>query len=296
MKCDPAGFPAGFFVAGVKVCFWRTNCPVAFPRDFQAGWALYSVQPNANFCRGIDDMVDWKKILLSGAFAVASSPALAEVGEWQYEGALYLFAAETDLSVGDLDATLSFSDALDNLDMAGMGAFAASNGQWTFVADLMYFDLGFSEDRDAPIITGVDADVKMTVFNVAGYYRVHETPTSWFDVGAGFRYFDTENEIELETVGPNRPSQSADDSWTDPVIAARANFEFSDKWSMRVVADYGSFIDDRETYQVTLSVGYEFAENWSARFGYRYLNVENDDINDFRLEQSGPILGVMYRF
>nr|WP_282130193.1 outer membrane beta-barrel protein [Roseobacter litoralis] len=54
-------------------------------------------------------------------------------------------------------------------------------------------------------------------------------------------------------------------------------------------------MNDRETYQFTVTFDYEFAENWTARAGYRYLNVDNDD-DDFQLEQTGPVLGVSYRF
>ena len=85
------------------------------------------------------------------------------------------------------------------------------------------------------------------------------------------------------------------DSWTDPVVAARGRFQLSDKWSATLFADYGSFVNDRKTYQGLVVFNYDFAESWSARFGYRYVKVKNDD-EDFRFRQSGPVLGVSYKF
>ncbi|WP_282022447.1 hypothetical protein [Ruegeria faecimaris] len=39
-----------------------------------------------------------------------------------------------------------FGDALENLDFAYMGAFAASNGKWSFLTDYMYTDLSFGNE------------------------------------------------------------------------------------------------------------------------------------------------------
>ena len=62
--------------------------------------------------------------------------AQAQAQEWNYSGSIYLFTAETTTGVGDQSATLSFSDALDNLNMAFMGAFEANNGQWDLLSTI----------------------------------------------------------------------------------------------------------------------------------------------------------------
>ncbi|MDJ0992924.1 MAG: hypothetical protein QNI90_05075 [Dinoroseobacter sp.] len=239
------------------------------------------------------------KFLSAGLPAIvtlaATLPTAVPAEEWEFEGSLYLFAAETTLGKGDLEGTLSFSDALENLDFAAMAAFAASNGQWTFIADVMHFDLSFENDTDGVLFTGLDTDSVTTLFNGLALYRVQETPRYSLDLGGGFRYFKTDTTLALRPgLLPGRSVRN-DDSWTDPVLAAIGRFELSEKWTSTIAADYGSFVSDRETYQLTVSLGYRFAENWTARLGYRYVNVENDE-DDFRFEQSGPLLGVNYRF
>ena len=239
----------------------------------------------------------WKTLTTACAAGILSTPVFAQSSEWQFQGSLYLFAAETDITVGDVEGTLSFSDALDNLDFAGMAAFRATNNQWTFIGDLMYFNLGFENDLSRPVFNRLDTDQKNTIFSGYALYRVYETQTAALDLGGGFRYFNTDTELTLRSDVVANRRLSADDNWTDPILAAQAKFELSDTWGLMLAADYGSFIDDRTTYSVTATLDYAFNENWIGRLGYRYINVEDEDGDvDFRFEQSGPILGVSYRF
>ena len=72
-------------------------------------------------------MIDLSKQLKSlAALAVIASPCTAYAGEWKYAATIYLFTPETTTAIGGVETTLSFSDALDNLDFAFMGAFEAT--------------------------------------------------------------------------------------------------------------------------------------------------------------------------
>ena len=242
-------------------------------------------------------MSAWNSITICGLLASICAPVAAQSDEWVFDGSLYLFAADTDVTVGDVEGTLSFSDALDNLDFAGMASLKATNNQWTFIGDLMYFNLGFENDRSGPLISKIDTDQKNTIFSGYALYRVYETGNVILDLGGGFRYFSTETTVTLRSDVLQTREVGADDDWTDPIIAAHAGFKLSDKWSSMLAGDYGSFVDDRETYSATLTFDYAFNDNWLGRIGYRYISVENKDGDvDFRFEQSGPILGVTYRF
>jgi len=141
----------------------------------------------------------------------------------------------------------------------------------------------------------LDTDSKTTIFTAAALYRVHEAPGISLDLGGGLRHFITDTELTLQPGRLDRRRLKEKDNWTDPVVAARGQFQFSDKWSATLFADYGNFVSDRKTYQGLLVFNYAFAESWSARFGYRYVNVKNDG-EDFRFKQSGPVLGVTYKF
>jgi opacity protein-like surface antigen len=226
---------------------------------------------------------------------VAGTPSLAQSDEWAFEGSLYVFAADTTLNVGGTKTELSFSDALDNLDVAAMGTLAASKGRWSFVADVMYFNLGFKDGTPGNLFSRVDTDSKTTLFTAVALYRVHEAPGISLDLGGGFQHFRTSTELTLQPGLLPKRRLKEKDNWTDPIIAARARFELSDKWGATLFGGYGNFVNDRKTYQALFTLNYDFAESWSARFGYRYVNVKNDD-EDFRFKQSGPVLGVTYKF
>jgi len=239
----------------------------------------------------------WNNITICGLLASIGAPVAAQSDEWIFDGSLYLFAAETDVTVGDVEGTLSFSDALDNLDFAGMASLKATNNQWTFIGDLLYFNLGFENGRSGPLISEIDTDQKNTIFSGYALYRVYETPTTILDLGGGFRYFSTDTTLTIRSDVLPTKEVGSDDDWTDPILAAYARFKLSDRWTSMLAVDYGSFVDDRETYSAILTFDYAFNEKWFGRIGYRYINVEDNDGDlDFRFEQSGPILGVTYRF
>lgn len=62
--------------------------------------------------------------------------------KWQFQGDLYLWGAgiKSDLSNG-AEIDFSFSDIMDNLDLAFMGSIGARKGKWQFFSDVIYMDL-----------------------------------------------------------------------------------------------------------------------------------------------------------
>ncbi len=239
------------------------------------------------------------RILAFGLSSLLLAPvaSFAQSTDWSYRATVYMFAAETKTKIGDVESKLSFSDALENLDVAFMGTFVASNQKWTFVADINHFNLGFSDRGSGILVDKVKTDVKTTLFTGYALYRVFETPGVGVNLGGGFRHFSVDTKLTANGGLLDGRSVSFDDSWTDPVVAMAANVDLSEKWRTTFVADYGSFKNDRKTYQLTWTFDYSFADNWLARFGYRYVKVENNSGNrDFMLKQSGPVLGVTYQF
>jgi len=224
-------------------------------------------------------------------------PAMAQDRAWDFEGTFYLFTAETKTGVNGNDVTLSFKDALENLDMAFMAAFAASRGPWTFAADYMLTDLSSGFTTPGNAFSDVNASVKTQILSAYGLYQVFEDTGTSVDVGAGFRWFKTDTDLDFSAGALPATSVSENDDWIDPLLAVRANFDLNGKWSANVFADYGGFVSDRETWQVLLTANYDINDAWRARIGYRYMSVENDeDGRDYFFEQSGPVFGISYRF
>lgn len=243
------------------------------------------------------------QITASLALALAAaSPVASQQSDWNYEATVYLFTAETETGVttpaGTIEGTLSFKDALDNLDVAFMGSFGASNGRWSFLADYMMTDISFGNPTPGGAFSGINTAAKTQVLNAFAAYRVHETPDLSLDLAAGFRWFDTRTTLTaLPGILPGR-TVVANDNWVDPVIGLRARVRMSDKWSGTAFFDYGGFQSDSESWQALLTADYDLNDNWRLRVGYRYLSVDHvlSNGNDYTFIQSGPIFGASYRF
>ncbi len=243
-----------------------------------------------------------RKTALKLALAVALPTSVsAQQSDWSYQATIYLFTPETKVSQetpnGKVEGTLSFADALENLDLAFMGTFAATNGRWSLLADYNYTDLSFSNTTPGPASSGVETS--LTTKFLSGYlgYRVLTTDTSTVDVAGGFRWFRTQTDFTvLPGTAPGR-MVNIDESWTDPVIGVRARVDFNDRWSGTGFFDYGGFTNDSETWQVLLTADYAINDRWLLRGGYRYISFDHE-INggDFKFEQSGPLFGATYRF
>lgn len=219
--------------------------------------------------------------VLLTSFTIGKS---ASAQNWDHYASFYIFAAETNTDIGGNSATLSFSDALENLDATFMGSYSADNGQWGFAIDYMMTDVGFG--------TGiVDASVKTQILTGYLSYKIYDTDTVRTDLLAGARWFDTDTTVTIGGI-----SRSLADDWTDPVIGARARFGLGGNWSGTVLGDYGGS-SGRETWQILLSADYAFNEHWSGRVGYRQISVSNNDFADsYKFEQKGPVFGVTYKF
>lgn len=195
-----------------------------------------------------------------GLTLLTASPGFSQSPNWYYAVSIYLFTAETDVEAGTpfgpVEGNFSFSDALDNLDFAFMGAFEASNGLLSFGADYMLNDLSFENSTPGPALSGLETDFKTQIFTAYAAYRVYDTSTSQVDLAAGFRWFDAESTFTLTPGNNPGGSSKIEDDWFDPIVGARARFQLSDRWAGTVFADYGGFSSDSETWQALLADNY----------------------------------------
>ncbi len=231
--------------------------------------------------------------------SITAGQALSE--EWSYRASVYLFLPETqtglDTPAGSVEATLSFKDALENLNVAFMGAFSASRGPWTLVTDYNFTDLTFSNATPGPAYSGLDADLKTQFLSAYALYQVRDSADMRVDVGAGLRWFSTDTRLTLQPGTSPQEVRSTDQSWVDPLIAARIRVPLSDRWNFMGMVDYGGFRSGSETWQVLATVEYSFANNWNVVGGYRYISFDHEvDNGDYSFSQSGPLLGVTYEF
>jgi opacity protein-like surface antigen len=232
---------------------------------------------------------------------LTACPALAQDNQWTYDLSFNLWFTDTTVTTdtprGEVQAELSFSDAIQDLDFAFMGTAEARNGPWGIVGDLLYFNLtADGPTPDGLLFSEVAAGTKMTVLSGVLAYRVHEDSNVAVDLGAGFRAFWSD--IDTTFIGAAAPTEtfSQNRNWVDPIVAARVRVAFNEDWFGNFMVDAGG-TNDSSTWQALATVGYRLNENWAFQGGYRYMQAEWDtDLGQSSLEFSGPILGVTYSF
>jgi hypothetical protein len=235
-------------------------------------------------------------------------PTLIAQKDWSITVTPYLWAASLNGSAGVLgiqrDVDVPFRDTLKHLDFGFMGnveyrqgyAGAYVNAEYTKVsnnAHLGPFNIGVSM-RSALVSTGF-------------FYRVYEAALG------GNTIFGTPRVFAIEpTVGMRWTSMTArahlgffsvseQQSWVDPFIGARFNYDLNDRWNLFVESDLGGF-----------GAGSRFSVNAQAVLGYRMLlagykttlgvgyRVLKQDYRDggfqWNVTQHGPLVGASIQF
>jgi len=236
--------------------------------------------------------------------------AWAESDEWQFEVTPYLFAAGMDGTVGvrgyEADMDVSFSDLLDNLEMGFMGLFTAQKGPWTLGLEAVYMELESGGDFDITgpggiIHTDGKLDVTSSMFIAQGSvgYRLLDDATK-LDVIGGLRYTKLDVDLEVRRYSPppfsGKRSEDGSKEWVDAVVGLRVQHPLTDNLTLLGYADVGGGGSDL-TYQAIAGVNWEFAEDYTAKLGYRlmYWDYEDDGVV-WDVTASGLYLGLGIRF
>ncbi len=244
--------------------------------------------------------------------------ALNNSNKWEVELTPYFWAAEIDG-----DATLrgrtgpvevSFSDLLDNLDIAFMGRLETWKGEWGFFLDGLYMDLG-AEFSTPQGLVSADIDVKMTILEFGLGYHLWETQVGKkgsqklsFDLLGGGRYINLEGEVDIVPGGPlgALPGRTftGRQEWVDPIVGGRLRWDIDEKLAAAVRFDFGGFgIGDGSnlTWNLLAGIDYKLKENMSLKVGYRIVDLDYDSGSgnkEFGLDVQfrGPIFGLTILF
>lgn len=188
----------------------------------------------------------------------------------------------------------SFSDLVKDLDAAFFISGYARHGNLVFMGDIS--SSSSSRSGRAPVL-GLPATGKLrqtSVTALAGY-RFAQTPDATFDILGGLRHWRVKGEVDVPLAGL---SASRSVSFTDPIIAARANFQIAPGWSGLLYADVGGFgAGSKITAQLLGTLNYQMRENAFISVGYRHLHVDyRSGGTRFDMRMSGPIIGATLRF
>jgi len=252
-------------------------------------------------------------LLCAGALIIGPAPVAAgesTVGDdWQYAASLYLWGAgiKGETAAGS-EVDVSFSDLINNLDMAFMGAFEARRSQWSLLADVIYLNVGADGDGEVPVPVApnsnvsvkVKADVKTKgwVLNLLGGYNLWQGEQGSVDLNAGARYLDLQLDFCLGLgVGPYAQSRdtSASGSVWDAVIGVRGQASLNDKWYLPYYLDVGTGESDL-TWQASTGLAYRF--DWGdLSLVYRHIGWEFDPSSRLdNINFSGPLLAAKFGF
>ena len=236
------------------------------------------------------------------AFAAPQAAAQSSAGEWQFAITPYLWAGGMDgtmaVAVFEEDIDVPFSDIISNLDFALMGHFDMRNDRWVLSSDLVYVDLGHSEDFVEGMFEGtVNANLDLTLIELVGGYRISPVFTllagaRWVDMGAGLRYEGT-----LVDDGADVGKK-----WIDPLIGVHAFVPLSEKWWLGLRGDIGGFgVGTELTWQAYADIGFRVSHLVSIVAGYHALDMDYEDGSgldyiNLDLLISGPQLGVAFTF
>lgn len=245
--------------------------------------------------------MSWKTALTLSAAALLSLPAIAEAQDRDWHGQItpYVWAAGLGgdatpfTGAPTLSVDKSLSEVLEDTDGAMFLTGYARRDRLVFMGDLSLS----SSSKEGVVPPGLPARAKLrqrSMTLLAGY-RAIDTPDMHLDVLGGARLWKVEAQVDL--LG-GAISRSGDKSFADPLVALRANYRLSPRWSAIFYADYGGFgVGSEQTSQLVATANYQVTDNVYLSAGYRQLNVDyRDGGTRIDMTMAGPLVGVSLRF
>ena len=244
--------------------------------------------------------MDRKTAMLALALLAGAAPAMAqEAGEWVWQVTPYVWATGiggdiTPYADGPtVSFDSSFSEVVRDLDAAFFLSGYARRDRLVFLGDFSHS----SSSRDGLLPGGLPAEGKLeqTSLTLAAGYRVVAGDGVAIDLLAGARHWRVKGSV---TVPPAGLSVSPRATFTDPILAARANIRLAPRWSAILYGDIGGFgVGSERTSQIVATVNYQAGEDVFLSAGYRTLSVDYRD-SGTRIDprMSGPIFGATWRF
>jgi hypothetical protein len=278
-----------------------------------------------------DHVNDWSTAaqapVSSAANASPQDPAAPDPGsvsspdQWKYAVTVYGFLpsvyGETTFPGGAAGPSFTINQhkIISSLKFAFMGTLRARKGDWGYLADLFYSDLGdsVSASRDFRLAgkppVGATADLRLrsktTMLTVAGTYALMDTPRDSMSLLFGTRMIDMRQKLNWTLsatipglwTGALSGQNKFDHTYWDAIVGFTGRTRFGDqlRWFVPYHLDVGTGAS-KFTGQAVLGIGY--TTRWgevTAAWRYIDYNFKSSETVS-RLAFSGPALGVTYRF
>lgn len=245
------------------------------------------------------------------AVSFLSSNAIAQESEssnWTFSIEPYVLASSIngDASAGrvaGIAVDVSFSDILENLQMAGMLHFEAQhrNG-WGMIFDYGFMDLG----ADSSVGFGgvIDANVRQGIFEVLATRRI-DSGSSTLELLAGIRRWDNKVTARFDPlIWSGSVSTTINEDWVDPVVGLRWTNALSDRWQWRLRGDIGGLgIGSDFSWSASATAFYNMSDRFDLEMGYKAVDVNYDNgkaTNNgyfaYDTMTHGPLFGLVIKF
>lgn len=234
------------------------------------------------------------------AVLAGAAPAAAqEAGDWVWQLTPYVWATGIDGDITPFTGAptvsfdSSFPEVLKDLDAAFFLSGYARRDRFVLLGDLSHS----ASSRDGLVPPGVPATgrLEQTSLTLAAGYRVVAEEGVALDLLAGARHWRIKGSAKVPLAGV---SASPTFSFTDPILALRANVRLAPHWSAILYGDVGGFgVGSERTSQFVATVNYQLRDDVFLSAGYRTLSVDYRD-GGTRIDatMSGPIFGATWRF
>ena len=246
-------------------------------------------------------------VLAVAVLLPAGVPAAEEGWRFQVAPYVWIVGIDGEATVNGVksDIDISFSDIMDNFDLGGQVNLQARKDRYGLFVDATYLSTSETSKVKAPngvTVLKVDVDQDTWTVDFGAAYTVGRWPRANLDLIAGGRYWNTKTELDLRSpFFPGRVNPEKRFEWIDPILGARVLVNLTESLQLALRGDIGGFDvggSSKSTWQLAGYLGYAFTPAIGAWAGYRYLAVdyEENDRNKLDQKQSGPVLGVSFRF
>jgi hypothetical protein len=227
-------------------------------------------------------------------------------GQWHFNVAPYIWmpGINGEVSVANLppvQVDASFSDILENLDMALQGRFEARKDRFGIAADFVWMNLGV-EAAQTPV-ADFTVDFRQFVAEGVVFYRAmsggRADNPAHLDVLAGVRYTTSRTRLDAQSGGGNEfDSDFQDLDWVDALGGLKFRAPLGAKVSILGRADIAGFGSDF-TWNLEGDLAFLATTHWTFGAGWRYLDIDYDkgdgiERRQLQLAYSGPRVWFAY--
>ena len=181
--------------------------------------------------------------------------------------------------------------------MTLMGLAEVRKGRFALFGEVFYVDISADAKTPGPFYSDARYEQDLWALSVGGSYAVLQDEAKHIDVVGGLRYWDLDNEINLDAGAAAAARRSERESWTDFFLGAKGKAKLDQRWYLSGWAVSMVAGDSDSAWDVMASVGYEINDDFSLTLGYRHQEVDyrkGDFL--FDVELSGPIIGLVFGF